>query len=204
MNKQNETTQVRPAGEAGQQPAARGPAPPLNPYIAGALTGVATVMALWMVEQQFGATPFYVACVRPIKVAWYWLTQPDLLEDVAFYLRVRWHFLFGIGIILGALASAWLAGDFKWQAVPNLWQRHFGKSHLRRGIMAFVGSFIAMLGVRMAGGCPSGLGLSGMVQLSLGGFVGMVFFFIGGVLMASVVYRWLYPARGNSSGGGQA
>jgi uncharacterized membrane protein YedE/YeeE len=58
----------------------------------------------------------------------------------------------------------------------------------KRAAGAFVGGVIAMMGARMADGCPSGHGLSGMMQLSVSGFVALGLFFGVGVLVAHFVY----------------
>ena len=43
----------------------------------------------------------------------------------------------------------------------------FGSSAANRLTVAFVGGLLAMYGARMAGGCTSGNGLSGSMQLAL-------------------------------------
>jgi uncharacterized membrane protein YedE/YeeE len=48
---------------------------------------------------------------------------------------------------------------------------------------------IAMFGARLADGCPSGHGLSGLMQLSVSGFLALAFFFGIGALVAAAVYR---------------
>lgn len=53
---------------------------------------------------------------------------------------------------------------------------------------AFLGGIVAMLGARMADGCPSGHGLSGMMQLSVSSFVALALFFSIGVFVAALVY----------------
>ena len=53
---------------------------------------------------------------------------------------------------------------------------------------AFFGGIVAMVGARMADGCPSGHGLSGMMQLSVSAFVALAMFFGVGVLVAHIVY----------------
>jgi uncharacterized membrane protein YedE/YeeE len=45
-----------------------------------------------------------------------------------------------------------------------------------------------MVGARLADGCPSGHGLSGIMQLSVSGLVALAFFFGAGVLTARFVY----------------
>ena len=46
-----------------------------------------------------------------------------------------------------------------------------------------------MLGARMADGCPSGHGLSGMMQLSVSAFLALAMFFGTGVVVAGLIYR---------------
>jgi uncharacterized membrane protein YedE/YeeE len=46
-----------------------------------------------------------------------------------------------------------------------------------------------MIGARLADGCPSGHGLSGMMQLSVSSFVALAMFFGCGVIVANFMYR---------------
>lgn len=46
-----------------------------------------------------------------------------------------------------------------------------------------------MIGARMADGCPSGHGLSGMMQMSVSSYVALAFFFGTGALVANLIYR---------------
>ena len=55
--------------------------------------------------------------------------------------------------------------------------------------MAFVAGFVMLLGARIADGCTSGHGLSGMAQLSLGSFAAVVAMFAGGILTATLFFR---------------
>ena len=96
--------------------------------------------------------------------------------------------MFVIGIFVGSLIAALWSGSFKWQGVPDMWAERFGTSPLKRGIVAFIGGIIAMFGARLADGCPSGHGLSGMIQLAVSGLVALVFFFVGGIIMTRIVY----------------
>ncbi|MBC8015377.1 MAG: YeeE/YedE family protein [Sporomusaceae bacterium] len=45
----------------------------------------------------------------------------------------------------------------------------------------------AVFGARLADGCPSGHGLSGVLQLATSGFIALVAFFIGGLISAIFV-----------------
>jgi uncharacterized membrane protein YedE/YeeE len=54
-----------------------------------------------------------------------------------------------------------------------------------------LGGIVAMIGARLADGCPSGHGLSGMMQLSLSSFFAMAMFFGFGILVANFIYKKL-------------
>jgi len=41
----------------------------------------------------------------------------------------------------------------------------------------------------LAGGCPSGHGLSGSVQLAVSGFIALICFFIGGIIVVRLLYH---------------
>ena len=99
-----------------------------------------------------------------------------------------WQLLFVIGISAGAFIASVMTGTFKVQAVPDMWRDRFGAGAARRALFAFVGGVIAIFGARMAGGCPSGHGLSGVMQLAPGSIVALVFFFAGGIISAGVLY----------------
>ena len=55
--------------------------------------------------------------------------------------------------------------------------------------LGFGGGFVMLLGARIAGGCTSGHGISGMAQLALGSFVAVAAMFAGGILAASLFRR---------------
>jgi len=167
-----------------------------SPYVAGGLTGLALTLAMLFSDRQFGATPFYAWLTRGIRliIQDYGLLAVDSLGRLV--MRPNWFITFACGIILGSWLAAWLFGDFKWQAVPDKWRARFGPSLPKRAWWGFVGGLIAMFGVRMATGCPSGLGLSGMVMLSASGFIGFAAFFAGGLLMV----RLLIPPRRSNRG----
>ena len=63
-----------------------------------------------------------------------------------------WQLMFVLGILLGAFISARSSSDFKLQTVPDMWQKRFGASPIKRGMVAFFGGVIALFGARLAGG----------------------------------------------------
>ena len=58
-----------------------------------------------------------------------------------------------------------------------------------RYALAFVAGFLMLLGARIADGCTSGHGLSGLAQLSVGSTVAVIAMFAGGIVTASLLLR---------------
>ena len=94
-----------------------------------------------------------------------------------------------IGIALGAFVSMTLSGA-KRQAISPIWARALGSaSPSRRYAVAFIAGFLMLFGARMADGCTSGHGLSGMAQLSVGSTVAVAAMFAGGIATALLLLR---------------
>jgi uncharacterized membrane protein YedE/YeeE len=166
-----------------------------NPYLAGALLGLLAIVSVYATTQLMGKSSYLGASTSFVRAA-------GLLENTVapvhvaenVYLtkvkvRVDWQFMLVLGIFLGALISSVSDKSFKLESVPPLWEKHFGPSIWKRAAGAFLGGIVAMVGARMADGCPSGHGLSGMMQLSVSAFVALAMFFGFGVLVAALVYR---------------
>lgn len=103
-------------------------------------------------------------------------------------LAVDWQWMLVLGIIIGSLISALLSGDFRWQWVPSLWAGAFGGNALLRVIVALVGGICVGFGARWAGGCTSGHGISGTLQLAVSSWISAICFFIGGILTAHMIF----------------
>jgi len=103
-------------------------------------------------------------------------------------LDIGWEWVFVAGIIPGALLSAVTSGQFEATMTPEMWTSAFGDVGSLRWITAFLGGMIMMIGARWAGGCTSGHGISGTLQLVVSGWVAMFSFFAGGVITAFLLY----------------
>jgi len=165
-----------------------------NPYLAGALVGLLAIVSVWATTEVLGKSTYLGASTTFVRAA-------GLLErtvaggHVALNeyftkekVRVDWQFMLVCGIFLGALISSLQDKSFKLESVPPTWEKRFGPSVGKRAAGAFLGGMVAMVGARMADGCPSGHGLSGMMQLSVSAFVALAMFFVVGVLVAAILY----------------
>ena len=160
-----------------------------SPYIAGGLSGLVIILSVLWTGQFFGASTSFVRSAGMLGQ----IAGPERVKQLEYFIRYLprfdWQLLFVIGIFLGSLLSALTSDSFKWQGVPDMWAERFGTNPALRGIVAFVGGIVAMFGARLAGGCPSGHGLSGIIQLAASGLIAMVFFFVGGIIMTRLIYH---------------
>ncbi|MDX9976137.1 MAG: YeeE/YedE thiosulfate transporter family protein [FCB group bacterium] len=166
-----------------------------NPYVAGALVGVLAILSVLATTHWTDKTKFLGASTTFVRAAGFAekAVAPEHVAGNTYFtkekVKVDWQFVFVIGIAIGAAASSFLDRSFKLESVPPIWRQRFGASIGKRALGAFLGGIVAMFGARMADGCPSGHGLSGIMQLSISGMVALAMFFIAGILVAGLVYR---------------
>lgn len=166
-----------------------------RPYLAGALVGILATLSVLVSTQTLGKPKYLGASTTFVRAAG--LIEKNIAgrhvaDNIYFQskkVRVDWQFMFVVGILIGAFAASLGDRSFKFEGVPPIWKQRFGSRVSTRAAGAFLGGIVAMFGARLAGGCPSGHGLSGLMQLSVSGFLAMAGFFGVGVVAALLVYR---------------
>jgi hypothetical protein len=103
----------------------------------------------------------------------------------------KWDYgmIFIVGTFLGALVSSLLSRSFRVEVVPEVWRERFGPSKAKRFLGAFLGGILILYGARMAGGCTSGHGISGSLQLALSSWTFFLTMFASGVVTALLLFR---------------
>ena len=95
-----------------------------------------------------------------------------------------------VGAIGGAFLAAWQGNELTGEWLPAMWEARFGEgSLLLRIVAALVGGVLMAFGARLAGGCTSGHGISGALQLSVGSWIALICFFVGGITTAMLMFR---------------
>ena len=124
----------------------------MNPYLAGALTGLLIVLSAYVTGNFFGASSSFVRTAGMIER----IVSPEHVARASYFSRylprIDWQWLFLAGVLLGALSSALLSRDFAWRGVPGMWGRRFGPGGPLRAAAAFAGGFVMLVGARIAGG----------------------------------------------------
>jgi len=160
------------------------------PYAAGIVIGLLQIPALLIIETALGASSSYVT-VGGLIASWVdssILSINYVAKHVALTPKNWWQVVLVGGIALGAFASMKLSGARR-KAISPIWYRALGQSDWLRYTVAFLAGFIMLFGARVADGCTSGHGLSGVAQLSVGSTVAVAAMFAGGIAAASLFLR---------------
>lgn len=165
-----------------------------NPYLAGALVGILAVLSVVLTTliidkpKYLGASTTFVRASGLMEQV---ISSDHVAENAYFQktkIKIDWQMMFVVGIFGGALLASQLGRSAKLESVPPIWSKRFGPSPVVRAVGAFIGGVILLFGARLAGGCPSGHGLSGNMQLAVSGLLALVFFMAGGILTARLIY----------------
>ena len=166
-----------------------------SPYLAGALVGLLAIVSVWATTVIMGKTNYLGASTTFVRAAGLLerAMAPERVAANEYFttskVKVDWQFMLVGGIFLGALVSSVTDRSFKLESVPPVWAKRFGNSPVKRAVGAVLGGIVAMVGARMADGCPSGHGLSGMMQFSVSSLAALCLFFGVGIAVAAMVYK---------------
>ena len=165
------------------------PGPAWSPYLVGAGIGILSWLTFYFSDKPIGASSFYATVAGFVGKA----LAPRHTETLEYFKsnppKINWEFVFVLAAIAGAAAAALTGGRFVNEWVPAMWSARFGDSTLLRAVFAFGGGILMAFGARMAGGCTSGHGISGTLQLNVASWIAVICFFIGGAVIANLMFR---------------
>ena len=160
-----------------------------SPYVAGAGIGVLSCLAFLLSDRPIGCSTAFVKARGLIGR----MINREGTERKEYYReiipQVDWAFMIIPGIIIGACISSLLSGQFRIFWVPAMWGTVFGYDPFIRIIVALAGGILLGIGSRWAGGCTSGHGINGSIQLSLASIITACCFFAGGIATALLIFR---------------
>ena len=162
-----------------------------SPYWVGGGIGVLSWITFYFMDKALGVSTSFVRAVGIIGGSFseqYIRGNEYLTKYLVGKPAFEWQFTLVIALFFGALVSAVLSGTYRKENVPSLWARRFGTSALRRFTVAFFGGMLVLFGARLAGGCTSGHGISGGLQLALSGWIFLASIFASGIATAFVLY----------------
>ena len=162
--------------------------PAWSPYLVGAGIGVLAWFTFAVANKTLGASSFYATLAGMMGK----LVAPKHTAGLKYFKdnppAIDWRFVFILATIAGGFLAAWTGGELTNRILPPMWVDRFGDSVGLRGVIAFAGGVLMAFGARLAGGCTSGHGISGTLQLSLGSWLTVAGMFVGGIATAFLLY----------------
>lgn len=159
-----------------------------SPYVAGAGIGILSCFAFMLSDRPMGCSTAFVKArgligkvINPLGVK-----NKEYYQEIV--PQVDWAFMIIPGIITGAFISAYISGQFHFFWIPSDWGETFGYNKVLRITVAVAGGILLSLGARWAGGCTSGHGINGSIQMSLASIITACCFFIGGIATAMLLF----------------
>ncbi len=164
-----------------------------SPYLTGAMLGMLAIFTLLFTGLLFGASGAFENVAGSIMQ----VIAPEIGNNTYWQFvmpaGISWGVVMAVGLIIGAFIAAITSGDFKLRWISDdQWVKVFGGAHLKRWLALFFGAILLEYGAGIAGGCTSGLAISGGVQLAPAAFIFMAGMFISGIIMAKILYGKRY------------
>lgn len=168
-----------------------------SPYVAGILLGIVGVLAVWLSNSLLGASGAFENIAGLIGTA----VAPKLFDNTYFKFvmppGITWGVVLLVGVFIGGMIGAATSGTLKWGKKDaansdEQWKSVFGKQTWKRWLLAFIGAIILEYAAGIAGGCTSGLAISGGMLLAPSAFLFIGGMFASGIITTLIIYRRRY------------
>jgi uncharacterized membrane protein YedE/YeeE len=168
-----------------------------SPYVAGTLLGLVGIAAVWVTNNLLGASGAFENVAGMIGK----VVSPAAFDNMYFNFimppGITTGVILVVGLFFGGMLGAATSGTLLWGKKGSAnsdeqWKRIFGPQSWKRWLVAFVGGIILEYAAGIAGGCTSGLAISGGMLLAPSAFVFIAGMFASGIVTALIVYRNRY------------
>lgn len=159
-----------------------------SPYTCGIGIGIVSWLAFYLSDTGIGVSTAYARTAGMIEQRFKRPGDKEKEYYREFTPMIDWEWMLVAGLFFGALLSSVTAGTFRLHILPETWIAGFGATPGLRLFTAIFGGFILIFGARWAGGCTSGHGITGTLQLALSSWIAILSFFIAGIITAFALY----------------
>ena len=160
----------------------------MTPYLAGIGIGVLSWFTFLLSDRPLGCSTAYAQTFGMIERR----IRGDAALEKPYWQKVKpvieWQWMLVVGVVIGSWIAATLSGEFDLLWVPATFSAAFGESVPLRLAVALIGGVLMGIGARWAGGCTSGHGISGTLQLAVASWIAVICFFVAGIATAMVMY----------------
>ncbi|PWB49846.1 MAG: YeeE/YedE family protein [Anaerolineales bacterium] len=171
-----------------------------SPYLAGILLGIVGLLTVLLANALLGASGAFESIVgwigKNLNLSAfnniYWGATGGRAMPII-RPEITWSVILLVGILLGGTFGALSSKTFKFRFNDDAqWKRIFGPQPWKRWVIGFFGAIIVEYGAGIAGGCTSGLAISGGMLFVPAAFLFMGGFMITGIITALIIYGKRY------------
>jgi len=168
-----------------------------SPYVAGSLLGLVGILVVWGANALLGASGAFENLAGMVGKA----LAPAAFNNVYFNFimppGINFSVILLLGVFFGGMIGAATSGTLMWGKKGSAnsdaqWKRTFGPQVWKRWVIAFLGAILLEFAAGIAGGCTSGLAISGGMLLAPAAFLFIAGMFASGILTALIIYRRSY------------
>jgi hypothetical protein len=160
-----------------------------SPYVVGSGIGVLSWLAFLLLDKPIGCSTAFARTSGMIEKLFRGARVDEKEYYVKFPAEIDWEWMLVVGVFIGAFLSAAASGQLAVAWTPGRWVSAFGPTPLARWGVALAGGVLMGFGSRWAGGCTSGHGISGALQMAVSSWLAAICFFLGGIAAAMLIFR---------------
>ena len=164
-----------------------------SPYAAGVLLGVVGIFTVVFAQKLLGASGGFENLAGLIGKA----VAPTAFNNAYFNFvmpaGITYAVVLLVGIFFGGTLGSLSSGTFKVRTMDDpQWKKAYGPQLWKRWLLMFLGGIVVEYGAGIAGGCTSGLLISGGMLLVPAAYLFMAGMFASGIATALIVYGKRY------------
>ena len=164
-----------------------------SPYVAGILLGIVGILTVVLSSKLLGASGGFENVAGMIGKA----VAPAAFNNTYFNFvmpaGITYSVILLVGVFFGGMFGALSSGTFKVRRMDDeQWKKAYGPQLWKRWLLLFVGAIVLEYAAGIAGGCTSGLAISGGMLLAPAAFLFIAGMFASGIVTALLVYGKRY------------
>jgi uncharacterized protein len=157
-----------------------------SPYAAGVLLGIVGILTVLLAHALLGASGGFENLAAYIGKA---INPSNTYFNYIMPAGITYAVILLVGIFFGGMLGALSSGTFKFRTMDDAqWKTAYGKQVWKRWLLLFLGGILVEFAAGIAGGCTSGLLISGGMLLAPAAFLFMAGMFASGIVTALIVY----------------
>ena len=161
-----------------------------SPYAAGVLLGIVGILTVALAHALLSESGAFENLAAYIGKE---ISPSNIYFNYVMPAQITFPIVLMVGVFFGGMLGALSSGTFKFRTMDSeQWKKAFGKQTWKRWLLLFLGGIIVEFAAGIAGGCTSGLAISGGMLLAPAAFLFIAGMFASGIITALVIYGKKY------------